>query len=146
MTSQLLRNLPSVERVVSSDTLADVVTTYGRDWVVDLTREAVDEARRAILTGGDCRSLDEIAENVRRTIDDLVAPSPRPLINATGVVIHTNLGRAPLSKAALAAADAVARGYSDLEIDLGTGRRGSRQAHLQSLLRQVTGAEAALVG
>ncbi len=145
VTSQLLRNLPSVERVVSSDTLADAVSTYGRDWVVDLTRDAVDEARRSILAGGESGSLDEIAETVRRTIDDLVAPSPRPLINATGVVIHTNLGRAPLSKAALAAADAVARGYSDLEIDLSTGRRGSRQAHLQSLLRQITGAEAALV-
>ena len=145
MTSQLLRNLPSVERVVSSDTLADAVSTYGRDWVVDLTRDAVDEARKTILAGGACGSLDEIAETVRRTIDDLVAPSPRPLINATGVVIHTNLGRAPLSKAALAAGDAVARGYSDLEIDLSTGRRGSRQAHLQSLLREITGAEAALV-
>ena len=145
MTSQLLRNLPSVERVVSSDALADVVSIYGRDWVVDLTRDAVAEARRNILAGGESGSLDEIAETVRRTIDDLVEPSPRPLINATGVVIHTNLGRAPLSKAALAAADAVARGYSDLEIDLATGRRGSRQAHLQSLLRQITGAEAALV-
>ena len=145
MTSQLLRNLPSVERVVSSDALADVVFTYGRDWVVDLTRDAVADARRAILAGGDCGSLDQIAETVRRTIDDLVSPSPRPVINATGVVIHTNLGRAPLSKAAMAAADAVARGYSDLEIDLATGRRGSRQAHLQSLLRQITGAEAALV-
>ena len=145
MTSQLLRNLPSVERVVSSDALADVVFTYGRDWVVDLTRDAVANARRTILAGGDCGSLDQIAETVRRTIDDLVSPSPRPVINATGVVIHTNLGRAPLSKAAMAAADAVARGYSDLEIDLATGRRGSRQAHLQSLLRQITGAEAALV-
>ena len=135
MTSQLLRNLPSVERVVSSDALADVVFTYGRDWVVDLTRDAVADARRTILAGGDCGSLDQIAETVRRTIDDLVSPSPRPVINATGVVIHTNLGRAPLSKAAMAAADAVARGYSDLEIDLATGRRGSRQAHLQSLLQ-----------
>ncbi len=145
MTNQLLRNLPSVERVVSSDTLADAVSTYGRDWVVELTRDAVADARRSILAGGRTESLGEIADTVRRTIDDLVAPSPRPLINATGVVIHTNLGRAPLSKAALAAADAVGRGYSDLEIDLATGRRGSRQAHLQSLLRQITGAEAALV-
>lgn len=145
VTSQLLRNLPSVERVVSSDALADAVSVYGRDWVVDLTRDAVDAARKNILAGGDPGSLDQIADAVRQRIADLVEPSPRPLINATGVVIHTNLGRAPLSKAAMAAADAVARGYSDLEIDLATGRRGSRQAHLQSLLRQITGAEAALV-
>ena len=145
MTSQLLRNLPSVERVVNSDILAAAVATYGRDWLVDLTREALAEARRDILAGGEPRCLEDIAEAVKRAVDELVAPSPRPLINATGVVIHTNLGRAPLSKAAIAAADAVAGGYSDLEIDLATGRRGSRQAHLQSLLRQITGAEAALV-
>ena len=145
MTSQLLRNLPSVERVVSSDALADAVSTYGRDWLVDLTRDALESARRDIRAGGQARCLEDIAEAVKRTVDELVTPSPRPLINATGVVIHTNLGRAPLSKAAIAAADAVARGYSDLEIDLATGRRGSRQAHLQSLLRQITGAEAALV-
>ena len=145
MTSQLLRNLPSVERVVSSDILAAAVATYGREWLVDLTRDALAEARRDILAGGQPRCLADIAEAVRRTVDELVTPSPRPLINATGVVIHTNLGRAPLSKSAIAAADAVSRGYSDLEIDLATGRRGSRQAHLQSLLRQITGAEAALV-
>ena len=145
MTSQLLRNLPSVERVVSSDALADVVSIYGRDWLVDLTRDALESARRDIRAGGQARCLDDIAKAVKRTVDELVTPSPRPLINATGVVIHTNLGRAPLSRAAIAAADAVARGYSDLEIDLATGRRGSRQAHLQSLLRQITGAEAALV-
>ena len=145
MTSQLLRNLPSVERVVSSDILAAAVATYGREWLVDLTRNALAEARRDILAGGEPRCLADIAEAVRRTVDELVTPSPRPLINATGVVIHTNLGRAPLSKSAVAAADAVAGGYSDLEIDLDTGRRGSRQAHLQSLLRQITGAEAALV-
>ena len=145
MTSQLLRNLPSVERVVSSDMLTVEVSIYGREWLVDLTRDALDEARHEIRAGGEARCLEDIAEAVKRAIDDLVTPSPRPLINATGVVIHTNLGRAPLSKAAMAAADAVARWYSDLEIDLETGRRGSRQAHLQSLLRQLTGAEAALV-
>ena len=154
MNQSALRSLPSVERVVTSDALADAVSTYGRDWVVELTRDALAQTRRSILAGGVSPSsvpqssappsLDEIAQSVRHTINDLVTPSPRPLINATGVVIHTNLGRAPLSRAAMAAAEAVARGYSDLEIDLSTGRRGSRQAHLQSLLCQITGAEAAL--
>ena len=145
MTTQLLRNLPSVERVVSSDILAAAVATYGREWLVDLTRDALAQARQDILAGGEPPCLDDIAEAVRHAVDELVTPSPRPLINATGVVIHTNLGRAPLSKSAIAAATAVSRGYSDLEIDLESGRRGSRQAHLQSLLRQITGAEAALV-
>ena len=144
-TGQLLRNLPSVERVASDAALADAVSRYGREWVVDLVRAAVGRERQEVLAGNEPASPSEIAERVLRAIDGLVTPSPRPVINATGVVIHTNLGRAPLSRAAMAAAEAAAQGYSDLEIDLATGRRGSRQGHLQSLLRQLTGAEAALV-
>ena len=144
MNQSPLRTLPSVERVLISDALADAIAAYNRDWLVQLTRDALAEARRNILAGGSPPSADEIAASVRRSVNRLLAPSPRPLINATGVVIHTNLGRAPLSQAAMNAADAVARGYSDLEIDLSTGRRGSRQAHLQALLCQLTGAEAAL--
>ena len=139
-----LRNLPSVERVANADSLAAAVDAHGREMVVELTREALDGARKRVLAGNAAPAGEEIAEAVLSLMADLAEPSPRPVINATGVVIHTNLGRAPLSDAALAAADAVGRGYSDLEIDLGTGRRGSRQAHLQSLLRRLTGAEAAL--
>ena len=140
-----LRRLPSVERIVSSDALADAVAAYGREWVVTLARAAVADARARILAGTPAPDADAIAAAVRAEVDALVTPSPRPVINATGVIVHTNLGRAPLSRAAMDAANAAAQGYSDLEIDLSTGRRGSRQAHLQSLLRQITGAEAALV-
>ena len=139
-----LRNLPSVERVANNETLADAVEQRGREMVVELAREVLDAARKRVLAGGAAPGGDEIAEAVLELMANLAEPSPRPVVNATGVVIHTNLGRAPLSDAALAAADAVGRGYSDLEIDLATGRRGSRQAHLQSLLRRITGAEAAL--
>ena len=139
-----LRNLPSVERVVSGVSLADAVYAHGREMVVELIREVLDGARTRVLSGAAAPAGDEIAQQVLSLVANLTEPSPRPVINATGVVIHTNLGRAPLSDAALAAADAVGRGYSDLEIDLGTGRRGSRQAHLQSLLQRITGAEAAL--
>lgn len=139
-----LRNLPSVERVVNADSLTVAVDFYGREMVVELAREALDGARQRVLAGGGAPAGEDIAAAVLSLMANLAEPSPRPVINATGVVIHTNLGRAPLSDAALAAADAVGRGYSDLEIDLGTGRRGSRQAHLQSLLRRITGAEAAL--
>ena len=145
MDTSQLRNLPSVERVVNSSDLTHEVTTYGRDWLVGLARRAVDDARQLVMSGAAAPQLDAICRSVKDAVQELVTPSPRPVINATGVVIHTNLGRAPLSRAALAAADAAGRGYSDLEIDLATGRRGSRQAHLQSLLQQITGAEAALV-
>ncbi len=143
-SSSELRNLPSVERVVNGTMLSAAVDAHGREMVVELTREVLDGARKRVLAGSAAPAGEEIAEAVLDLIANLAEPSPRPVINATGVVIHTNLGRAPLSDAALAAADAVGRGYSDLEIDLGTGRRGSRQAHLQSLLRRITGAEAAL--
>ena len=145
MNSSELRNLPSVERVVSGDALAAALEAHGRQNVVDLAREVLAVARQNVLAGAKAPSTEAITQSVLDLIDDLAAPSPRPVINATGVIIHTNLGRAPLSDAALAAADAAARGYSDLEIDLATGRRGSRQSHLQSLLRRITGAEAALV-
>ncbi len=145
MNSYQLRNLPSVERVVSGQPLAGAVESYGRERVVELTREVLANIRRQVLAGAGAPSADEITRAVLGLIAGLAAPSPHPVINATGVIIHTNLGRAPLSQAALAAADAVGRGYSDLEIDLDTGRRGSRQAHLQSLLQRITGAEAALV-
>ncbi len=139
-----LRNLPSVERVVNGEMLSAAVDAHGREVVVELTREVLGGIRKSVLAGNAAPPGLQIAEAVLDLIAGLSEPSPRPVINATGVVIHTNLGRAPLSDAALAAADAVGRGYSDLEIDLGTGRRGSRQAHLQSLLRRLTGAEAAL--
>ena len=144
MNQSELRNLPSVEQVVSRATLLPAVESHGRPRVVEWTREVIDGVRRRVLDGAPAPSPEQAADAVLELIAQLSAPSPRPVINATGVIIHTNLGRAPLSKAALAAADAVGRGYSDLEIDLDTGRRGSRQAHLQSLLRRITGAEAAL--
>ena len=145
MINTELRNLPSVERVVNCAALEPAIQSFGREGVVDFTREALESARREVLSGASAPSVAAIVDTVLDMIDDLATPSPRPVINATGVIIHTNLGRAPLSRSALAAADAASRGYSDLEIDLETGRRGSRQAHLQSLIRRITGAEAALV-
>ena len=139
-----LRNLPSVERVLHRVALEPAVQSIGRDGVVALTREALIAARRKVMSGEAAPTAEDVAHQVLQLVGELSAPSPRPVINATGVIIHTNLGRAPLSAAAMRAAQAAAYGYSDLEIDLETGRRGSRQGHLQSLLCRITGAEAAL--
>ena len=95
--------------------------------------------------GGMAPTVEEVAEATRQAISAVNRPAPQPVINATGVVIHTNLGRAPLSRAATEAAALAAQGYSNLEFDLVDGRRGSRQAHLQNLLQELTGAEAGLV-
>ncbi|MCY4366912.1 MAG: L-seryl-tRNA(Sec) selenium transferase [Chloroflexi bacterium] len=140
-----LRNIPSVERVVSSDLLAREVRAYSRDWIVSLVRLQLDKAREIVREGAEAPSADEVAEAIRQLLESMNRPAPVPVINATGVVIHTNLGRAPLSRSASEAAILAAQGYSNLEFDLSNGRRGSRQAHLQDLLQQLTGAEAGLV-
>ena len=138
------RNLPSVDSVLAKENVATAAQSFDRDWVVDLVREALDSARNHIRQGGESPNADDVAKSVCQSIEDTMRAEPRHVINATGVVIHTNLGRAPLSKAAIEAASQAAQGYSNLELDLATGRRGSRQAQLQSLLCQITGAEAAL--
>ncbi|MDA0263747.1 MAG: L-seryl-tRNA(Sec) selenium transferase [Chloroflexi bacterium] len=138
------RNLPSVDSVLANEDVAAAAQSFDRDWVVDLVRRELDSARDRIRKGADSPDAGQIAMSVCLQIEDTMRAEPRHVINATGVVIHTNLGRAPLSRAAIEAASQAAQGYSNLELDLATGRRGSRQAKLQSLLRQITGAEAAL--
>ena len=139
------RNLPSVDSVLAEDALAAVLAVYRRDWVVDRVRHQLDLARGKVRQGRAAPLAAAVAQEVCAAIATLARPAPRPVVNATGVIIHTNLGRAPLSRAATQAAMLAAQGYSDLELDLQTGRRGSRQSRLQELLQQLTGAEAALV-
>ena len=124
--------------------MAAVAASFSREWVVELVRDELEQARTRIRGGDGASSLEELATLVCNRVDETIRAEPRRVINATGVVIHTNLGRAPLSRTAMRAAEEAARGYSNLEFDLESGRRGSRQAQLESLLRQLTGAEAAL--
>lgn len=138
------RNLPSVDSVLANQDVAAAAESFDRDWVVGLIRETLESARDQIKKGGDSPDAREVALSVCQRIEDTMRAEPRRVINATGVVIHTNLGRAPLSRAAIEAATQAAQGYSNLELDLATGRRGSRQDQVQSILRQLTGAEAAL--
>ena len=138
------RDLPGVETVMATAALEDLAQVYSRPWLVGLVRGQLQVARDAIGKGSASPTAAEVVEGVRWAVKNITSPSPRPVINATGVVIHTNLGRAPLSREAIDAATQASHGYSDLELDLETGKRGSRQAHLQVLLRQLTGAEAGL--
>jgi L-seryl-tRNA(Ser) seleniumtransferase len=112
--------------------------------VTQLVRQAIEAAREAIARGSDAPSEDALAENVLGLARLVFEPSLRPVINATGVIIHTNLGRAPLSDAAIEAMVAVSHGYSNLEFDLEAAERGSRHSHLAAALRQLTGAEDAI--
>ncbi len=142
---QELRNLPSVDRLLQHPRVASLAERWGHDLTVDATRQVLDATREEIRAGSTCPPADVLARQVDERLEDQLRPTLRPAINATGVIIHTNLGRAPLSAEAREAMDAVAVGYSNLEYDLEGGQRGSRYAHAEALLCQLTGAEAALV-
>jgi L-seryl-tRNA(Ser) seleniumtransferase len=143
MGNSARRGLPSVDRLVRA-VEAHSNTTLPRAEIVWLARELVDKTRLEIADGAAVPAFDELARRLQEAIERLMLPSLRPVINATGVVIQTNLGRAPLSPAALAAIEAVAQGYANLEYDLKAGERGSRYDHLTALLARLSGAEAAL--
>ena len=133
-----LRDLPSVDRLLADQRLAG----EPRGQALAAVRAALDEARGEIRAG---RDPGDPAERALALLAARRRPSLRRVLNATGVIVHTNLGRAPLAAAALARVQEVAAGYSTLEYDLARGARGSRQAHLVPALTRLTGAEAALV-
>ena len=128
-----LRDLPSVDELAHAvdDPLA-----------VDAARAVLARAREEICAGG---APGDLVDRLRAELESARAPSLRRVLNATGVIVHTNLGRAPLAPEALARVAEAAGGYSNLELDLTAGARGSRQDHVAALLRRLTGAEAALV-
>ena len=139
------RQLPSVDRLLSEDRIKQLEGSYPRLLLVDLVRQCLEQERLSISLGNPCPSINEIVESVCSQVQALANPSLRPVINATGVILHTNLGRAPLSQEAMAAMNVAARGYCNLEFDLTSGLRGSRHIHIEQILCQLTGAEAALV-
>lgn len=140
-----LRGLPAVHALADAPALDAARERAGRALLVDALRATLDELRAEIRAGAPAPGEAEIAARAEARLRAWLAPRPRPVINATGVLLHTNLGRAPVSRAAAAAMAAAAAGYSDLEYDLAAGRRGSRHDQLAEPLRRLTGAEAALV-
>ena len=137
-SAESLRRLPSVER------LASQLSGATHPLAVGAARAAIDSAREAVLAGGSAPGEEELASRAADHLARLRTPSLRRVVNATGVVLHTNLGRAPLAPAAVARVSEVAAGYSNLEYDLERGERGRRGAHVEELLRELSGAEAAL--
>ncbi|NTX55821.1 L-seryl-tRNA(Sec) selenium transferase, partial [Myxococcus sp. CA039A] len=138
----LLRALPSIEQLLRRPSLEPLLAGVPRARAVSALRLAVERARARLLQG-EPRSFEDA--DVGEALSTLATPGLRPVLNATGVVLHTNLGRAPLAPEAVARVAEVARGYSNLEYDLDEGERGSRYAPVVGLLRQLTGAEDALV-
>jgi L-seryl-tRNA(Ser) seleniumtransferase len=140
--------IPSIDQLLQRPAVARLAQQHGRAATVGAIREAAGSIRRAMAAGEAYADADAVADAIdARAAERLDANrrgSLRPAINATGVVIHTNLGRAPLSHAALARVTDVCAGYSNLEYDLASGARGSRAVHAESFLTALTGAEAAV--
>lgn len=142
-----LRNLPSVDKLLQMPLTLDLVAEYGRDLTVDALRTTLDKQRQALLTGKitAVSPPETIVQTAHEWLETILAPTLQPVINATGIILHTNLGRAPLSAAAIAATTTAARDYSTLEYDIGSGKRGSRAVHAEKQLQRLTHTEAALV-
>jgi L-seryl-tRNA(Ser) seleniumtransferase len=140
-----LRGLPAVHRVLADPRLADPIATRGRAAVLDAARAELDSARAA-LRRGEVVAVEPVSiagRVLRRLAAD--RPALRPVLNATGILLHTGLGRAPLAAEAAAAVDGVVRGYCSVELDLDSGERGQRSSAVSGLLCRLTGAEAATV-
>lgn len=145
-TQQLLRQLPAIESLLQQTEIMPLIADYGRPVVVDALRTMLNQIRQSILHD---KALDISSESLISVVQSYLIeqfrPTLRPVINATGVIIHTNLGRALLSKAAQKAVLEVASQYNTLEFNLESGKRGSRYLHAEKALCEITGAEAALV-
>ncbi len=146
MTIHKLRDLPSINQLLQADITQMLITHYGRQTVLDSLRQQIDTARHALLNQQEIVIDDNhLIQQAQQHLENTFMPTLRPVLNATGVIIHTNLGRALLSHDAQQAVQAVASNYSNLEFTLETGKRGSRYLHAEELLIELTGAEAALV-
>ena len=142
-----LRDLPSVEQLLQTQTAAELIARFGRPLTLAAIRSTLDEARARFKLNpeSDLPSVELILAQTDSVLSAWTNPTLAPVINATGVILHTNLGRAPLSAATIHAMDVVSRGYTNLEYDLEKGARGSRLIHAESVLQKLTGAESALV-
>ncbi len=140
-----LRSLPSVEQLLQTPAVLELAASCGRPLTLDAVRQALEEARQNYPQTGNIPDSSELVDRARSLIEETVKPTLTPVINASGVILHTNLGRAPLSRAALQAAQQTALSYTNLEYDIRKGKRGSRLLHAEALLSRLTGAEAAVV-
>ena len=149
MSKDLFKQLPAIDKWLASEVGVTLSAEFSSKEVaavmndhLSCIRKGLDNGLTTILPQFDSPQYEAL---MRADLLKQRLPSLRRAINATGIIIHTNLGRAPLATEAIEAMEAVARGYSNLEIDLGSGKRGSRYQHVESLLCRITGAEAALV-
>jgi len=140
-----LRDLPSVDQLLQQPHISAWIMEYGRPQTLEALRQSLEEARIGYSRTNTLPTHEALLDHALSILRQWAAPSLRPVINATGVILHTNLGRAPLSQTSISAIQDVSQGYSNLEFDLLSGQRGSRLVHSESLLKHLTHADASLV-
>ena len=146
-TKNLLRQLPAIEKLLNTQEMIDLQVTYARSLVTEALRTVVADIRTNVLNGNQTQLPEhtEYVEQTRQRIEEKIGARMRPVVNATGTVTHTNLGRSLLSAAAWEAIQQAAQNYVNLEYDIATGRRGHRDRITEPLLQQLTGCEASTV-
>jgi len=145
MTQDELRKIPSVDKLLSHPSLLKIKESVGGELVTYSIRNVLDVERTRILDGKKSRSAEKLIEEIQQFAEKIAGSSLKPVINATGIILHTNLGRAPLSKEILSEMEPILSGYSNLECDLHSGKRGDRTDHINELLKFITGAEDILI-
>ncbi len=152
LRQQVLRKIPSVDEILSRPEIAELLKVHPRNVVVEAIRKGIGRLRQEILqkeegpqSGDDLFSFEHLVPLFQKEIDLQIQPRLRRVINATGVIIHTNLGRAPLHPSAIQHLVEVSKTYSNLEYDIELGERGNRYAHVEEILCRLSGAESALV-
>jgi L-seryl-tRNA(Ser) seleniumtransferase len=144
-TQDELRKLPGVDKLLNDKRIKDLLDTTPREVVTSLIKQAIDHYRKFALEGNEIPDPEAIVQDVHARIQQLTTKSLRPVINATGVIVHTNLGRSPFGEKLLDEVYEVLSGYNNLEFNLESAERGSRYSHVTDLLRYLTGAEDVLV-
>ena len=145
MSKADLSAIPSVNTILQSPNAEELITSFGRKLAVDAIRFSLDQIRERIKSGHLLPKISVIIKDAKRTALEWTRQSLFPVINATGIILHTNLGRAPLSDDTIQAMQRVSTCYTNLEFDLQLGKRGKRSIHAEGILKKLTGAEGALV-
>jgi L-seryl-tRNA(Ser) seleniumtransferase len=140
-----LRQLPGVDIIIKKKEIAQLISKYGHELITQIIRQVIDDTRNDILIDKNIPSNEQISANVSNLFRNLMTPSLKKVINATGIIIHTNLGRAPLGAKVLDDLKDITLGYSNLEFDLNIASRGERNRHIIPLLKFITQAEDAIV-
>ena len=139
------KNIPSIDRILKEPSIKALLDLYSHDSVVKLVQRNVDNLRNEIKRGKPTVSFKQLINNIELSANENWLIQPSPVINASGVILHTNLGRSPISNESIKAIVNSAGAYTDLEYEPLTGKRSNRQRHVQNLINQITGSESALV-